>query len=364
MTLSPIDPKRLTRSETLPWLSSRLQFSSRTLWMVVFIVLAIALLFSSVTDDTVVYTITGLVVFIFLFAVNLLLRSTAPVTLLLLAFFGEFAVLRAMFSTEGPEVSAAVPTRLFEEISVVAMVAVVLGIAAGMARLSQGRVRQTSGPSPGSAFGADRATTLVMVAVAAAAAAATFDTLARHVYPQVIDAEGAHVYAMLNSAPVKQADFPLTFTFVTVNPMTGEDRQVEQTVNWDDWKNKLMSEIAAGSGHLKGAMAVVPRGLTLLLGFGAYAAFVGFIAAFTRGRDLKVRAVQLAVSLGVLIVLHQIWTSVADNVEGPLALALLAFIGAVVLVAGCLYAVDHDRQSGFADVETFLGTSFVPPSPP
>src|ERR1700733_11569155 len=105
MTFSPapLDPKQLTRSEAFPWLSSRLQFSSRTLWIILWVSLSMAMLFASRDNQQTLYSIMALIVFVFLFVVSRLLRSPAPVPLLLVAFFAEFGLLELLLQAFGAD---------------------------------------------------------------------------------------------------------------------------------------------------------------------------------------------------------------------------------------------------------------------
>lgn len=329
------------------------------MWIAVLIAIWMSMLFDSDEPQHTLYSMVALVTFVFLFTVSRLVRSAAPVVLLLFAFFAEFGLLTIFRSGDMTVSLDPLPLRLIEDLSVIAVVGALLLLAWGMAKLPDAAFPAAVKSALWSWIGLERATAIVMLAISTSAAAATFDTLYHDVYPNVT-MNANTVRAILRSLPVKETSFPLTFTYDDPDELINP----KKTVSWNSWNTKWLPEIVDDIAYQRGAFLVVPRGLTTMLGFGAFAAVAGFVIASARRWDVRSGGTLLAWGLGGSLLVHQAWTAFAGTDDSMFLLATAALVAGLILIAACIYAVDLDRRSGLADIDAFLGTSFVTPAGP
>jgi len=358
-----IDPNLMTKSQVLPWLSSRFNLSrSRTFWIFIAVAMVIVLLFNNSTYIYTLNMLAGMIVVVFLFALKMFLKSAASVFIMLIAFFAEYGLLKSEFWLAAGGSLNPLAKLFVEDVLVLLPLGVFFVLELALQRLPTKYFDDKIKAAILSWAGLRRVTTLIMIVASSAAAVAVTDVLDRLVVPRVVRAEIKELLTTAYSIPVdKKAVVETHYGHRTKDPATGKFiYDHNEQMRYSEWRGTLGSAVG-GAAYFKGTKVMVPRLMIFLFGFGAYAAFAAFIVALTRNRDLKSGAILFACGVGGSAVLHVILILFSSVPDMTPAMALLALVPGFVLLAICVKAIDTDHRGGFADTQRLLGTSFAVP---
>ncbi len=359
-----IDPNLLTKSQVLPWLSSRFQVgTSRTFWVVIAIAMLIALLFNNNSYSYMLYMVAGMLVVVFLFSLKMFLRSNVSIFLLLFAFFSDYQLLKTAFWNNATASLDFFSRGIVDDLLILLPFGVLILLQTGLMRLSPTYVDDSTKAKLITWAGLGRATAVIMILASSGAAVAFNIVVDRYVVPQVVYVERDRLLDVVDSLPVdKNATMKYSYKGAPhKDPKSGEltrDHIVE--MDYGDWRNEILPAVG-GAAYLKGIKTMVPRMLIFLFGFGAYAALAGYLISRWRAHEIKVpRAI--IYGIGALILLERLWSLFAAAPVLTVPSALLVAMTGVVLVAAGLKAIELDHSAGASDAGRLLGASFAQPS--
>jgi hypothetical protein len=359
-----IDPNLLTKSQVLPWLSSRFNVAtSRTFWIFIAIAMLIALLFHNQSYPNTLYTVAGMLIIVALATLKMFLRSNVPLTLLLLVFFANYALTSLWLGVAvglNPFLNGAI-----DYLMILLPPALLLLMERIVARLPSSTLHKDSKNALVAWLGLRRATTLVMLTAASGAAFVFVNVVNQQVMGRIVEPEVSRMLRVIHHLPIKK-DAVIQFSYkgrVHKDPDTGKMTNVHtDEVDYDGWHDRIGAAIG-GAAYLKGAKALVPRLMVFLFGVGAYAAVVAYLFALSRSWPAERRTRFLAVSIPVAVAVEIVWTLGVGVLIDSLAVTGFALIAGFVLLFVCLHAMGLDRQSGYGDTARGLGASFALPNP-